>query len=145
MLHGLPAPIHGTIMALLLILNTVLWAIPVYAFIVVKLLTPAGAARDRVSRLVAWLAQNWAGVNSWMAQVFMRIEWDLRVNAHLDPKKQLECGWPERLANTAIHLLTFRRQHYNLRLQPPSPPLRWRAHRISRCRPPQADHQQIPH
>jgi len=88
MLHGLPAPIHGTIMALLLILNTVFWAIPVYVFIVVKLLTPAGAARDQVSRLVAWLAQNWAGVNSWLSQVFMRIEWDLRVNAQLDPKGQ---------------------------------------------------------
>ncbi|MGH8555450.1 MAG: acyltransferase, partial [Gammaproteobacteria bacterium] len=76
MLHRLPAPIHGVIMSLLLILNTVFWAIPVYLMILVKLVTPKGRLRDAVSQVVARLAQTWATVNSLLAQVFLRIEWD---------------------------------------------------------------------
>lgn len=93
MLHVLPAPLHGAIMVVLLILNTVFWVIPVYALVLVKLLMPAGAARDTVSRGVAALAQNWAGVNSWMAGTLMRIEWNIRIDADLDPRGQyLACS-----------------------------------------------------
>ncbi|MGH8457634.1 MAG: acyltransferase, partial [Stenotrophobium sp.] len=68
MLSFLPATLHGIIVVLMFTLNTLFWAAWVYAAILLKLLTPSGTAlRARASRLVAWLAQNWAGVNAWMS------------------------------------------------------------------------------
>ncbi|MEQ1439692.1 acyltransferase [Fontimonas sp. SYSU GA230001] len=88
MLSFLPAPLHGAVMMVLLIVNTLIWAVPVYAAILLKLLAPRGAARDAVSRLVAWLAQNWAMVNVALVDLLMRIDWDIHVDAQLDPKGQ---------------------------------------------------------
>lgn len=93
MLHRLPAPLHGAIMSVLLIVNTVFWAIPVYLMVLVKLVTPRGKPRDAVSHVVAKLAQTWAGVNSLLAQWLMRIEWDLRIEAGITPNGQyLACS-----------------------------------------------------
>ena len=89
MLHWLPAPLLGVLSSLLLILNTVFWVVPVYALIALKLLTPKGsAARDRVSRGVAWLAQQWAMINVRMTDAIMRIDWDVRLHAAIDPRGQ---------------------------------------------------------
>ncbi|HEY0975303.1 MAG TPA: acyltransferase [Solimonas sp.] len=92
MLHRLPAPLHGLIVALLLVANTILWATLVYATFILKLLAPRGAARDAVSRLAAWLAQNWAMCNVGLSWLTMRIEWDVRIHTPLDPRgKYLVC------------------------------------------------------
>ena len=88
MLHFLPAPLLGTVMALLLFINTVFWVIPVYATTLIKLLTPKGAARDMVSRWVAWGAQNWASVNTWLSDHLLRTRWDIRGVDQLDRKGQ---------------------------------------------------------
>ncbi len=40
MLTFLPAPILGAIMAVLLLINTVFWVIPVYTVVLIKLVTP---------------------------------------------------------------------------------------------------------
>lgn len=88
MLHLLPAPIHGVLILLIFVVNTLFWAVPVYAAILLKLISPPGRARDAVSRLTAWLAQNWAGCNSFFSRVLMRVDWDIRIDAALDPKGQ---------------------------------------------------------
>lgn len=93
MIHWLPGPIHGVIMATLLLLNTLFWIVPVYLLIIVKLILPRGRLFDQVSRLVAFLAQTWAMCNTLLARAFMRIEWDIRLPAGLDPRGQyLACA-----------------------------------------------------
>ena len=88
MLHYLPGPLQGAIIVLLLIINTVFWAIPVYALILIKVLLPQGALRDLVSRGVAWNAQRWAFTNTLLVRVFMRVDWEIRLDAEVKPAGQ---------------------------------------------------------
>jgi 1-acyl-sn-glycerol-3-phosphate acyltransferase len=83
-----PAWLAASITFPLFVLNLVFWAIPVYVAIFVKLLTPAGAARDRVSRLVAWLAQQWAHCNVLMYESLVDVHWEIRIDADLSPQGQ---------------------------------------------------------
>lgn len=93
MLHWLPGPILGVIMALLLLLNTVFWVTQLYILVIIKLLIPVKALRDPLSRLIAWVAQTWAMCNTLVARALMRIEYDNRLPAQLDPKGQyLACA-----------------------------------------------------
>jgi 1-acyl-sn-glycerol-3-phosphate acyltransferase len=78
MLQFLPAPLLGTFMSLLLLLNTMFWVVPVYITTLIKLITPKGPARDAVSRSVAWGAQSWARVNVWLSNRLLSIRWDVR-------------------------------------------------------------------
>ncbi|WP_029890037.1 acyltransferase [Polycyclovorans algicola] len=89
MLNGLPAPLHGAIMALLLLINTVFWVVPVYALILLKLLTPGGTAPRRVlDRAIAWLAQRWAMCNVVLSKVLMAVDVEVNIDADLSPKGQ---------------------------------------------------------
>ncbi|MGH8461865.1 MAG: acyltransferase [Stenotrophobium sp.] len=90
MLRFLPGPLHGAIIMLLFMFNTICWATLVYAAVLLKLFTPKGSGlRDRVSRLVSWLAQHWAAVNTWLCKLFMKpITWDIRMDAPVDPQGQ---------------------------------------------------------
>ncbi|WP_051362116.1 acyltransferase [Solimonas soli] len=89
MFQWLPGPLLGVLASLLLVLNTALWIGPVYALILIKLLTPKGSrARDFVSRGIAWSAQHWALFNVWMTDAIMRIRWDIRMHTVIDPRGQ---------------------------------------------------------
>lgn len=89
MLRYLPAPLQGSVMALLLVLNTLFWATPLYLVVLLKLLTPRRSwARDALSRLAARLAQNWSSCNVWFSAALQHIEWDVRISAALDPRGQ---------------------------------------------------------
>lgn len=88
MLSFLRGPVLGTITLLVLSVHTLLWAALVYVVILFKVLTPPGALRNRLSRLTAWLAQNWAALNTVYVRWLMRIDWDVRINAELNPKGQ---------------------------------------------------------
>jgi 1-acyl-sn-glycerol-3-phosphate acyltransferase len=88
MLSFLPAPLHGVFIMTLFIINTICWAIPVYVMVFFKVLLPKGALRDRVSAAAAWFAQHWALTNTILVHVFMRVEWDLRMNMNVSPKGQ---------------------------------------------------------
>jgi 1-acyl-sn-glycerol-3-phosphate acyltransferase len=88
MLQFLPAPVIGVIMLSLLIGNTLFWAVPVYACIFLKLLTPRGPLRDVISRAAAGLAQTWAAINSALVDVLLAVKWDIRIDTELDPKGQ---------------------------------------------------------
>ncbi len=88
MLRAFPAPLVGATMFLLLVLNTLLWVIPVYACVLLKLVAPGRAARDTMSRAAAWFAQTWAMWNSTMVNVLLPIQWDIRIEPTLNPKGQ---------------------------------------------------------
>ncbi|SFF48446.1 1-acyl-sn-glycerol-3-phosphate acyltransferases [Fontimonas thermophila] len=110
MLRFLPAPVVGVIMLLLLIINTLLWAVPVYTAILLKLLT-WGRARDAMSRLTAWLAQNWAGVNVVLVDALLPIDWDIRIETALNPKGQyLVCANHQSWNDIVVLMRTFGRR-----------------------------------
>lgn len=89
MLHRMPAGVQGAIMAVILVVNTLFWATPVYAVIAFKVLMPEKSrARDRASRLAAALAQRWSLCNVWFSDRLMRVRWDIRIDAELDPRGQ---------------------------------------------------------
>lgn len=93
MIHFLPRPVHGVIMALLLLTNTVFWVIPLYILVVIKLLLPITAVRHRLSDVMSLLAQTWAACNSLLANHLMRIDWDIRLPANLHRRGQyLACA-----------------------------------------------------
>ncbi len=83
MLGFLPAPITGVIVALLLLVNLLVWAVPVYALIFIKLLT-RGSARNRISAWIALTVQNWAAVNTWILRNLLDMQWDIRGVENLD-------------------------------------------------------------
>lgn len=84
MLRFLPAPLHGAIIFIMLIVNTVFWAVPLYVTVLFKLLTPRDSkARDMLSHLASALAQRWAFINALMVRVCMKIEWDIRIEGEI--------------------------------------------------------------
>ncbi len=111
MLSRLPAPITATVMFVLFVSNLVFWAIPVYITIFLKLLTPPGKARDQVSRLVAWLAQQWAHVNVMLYEPLTGVRWDIRIDADLSPQGQyLVCSNHPPWTDIHVLLRTFGRR-----------------------------------
>lgn len=89
MLRFLPGFLLGTIMALLLVINTLFWATPVYVGLLFKVLTPEGSRlRDRLSRLMAWFAQQWAFRNTWFIENLIGVEHDLRIHADVKANGQ---------------------------------------------------------
>lgn len=111
MLSFLPPPVLGLIMLIVLAVHTLLWAAAVYAVIFIKLLTPRGALRDRLSRLTAWLAQQWAVLNTVYVDALMKVEWDLRVNAELSPRGQyLVCANHQSWNDIFVLIKTFGRR-----------------------------------
>ena len=111
MLGFLPAPVRGVIMALLLIVNTLFWAVPVYVMIFVKLLTPRGPVRDGVSRITAALAQHWAMVNVWLVDTLLPMRWDLRIDAETSPQGQyLVCANHQTWNDILVLIKTFGRK-----------------------------------
>ncbi|MDB5969541.1 MAG: acyltransferase [Hydrocarboniphaga sp.] len=80
---------RGAVMALLLVINTVFWATPVYVLIFFKLFTPVGSrARDWLSRGASALAQTWAAVNTWFVDCFLPTRWDIRIAADINAQGQ---------------------------------------------------------
>jgi 1-acyl-sn-glycerol-3-phosphate acyltransferase len=107
----LPAPLCGALMMLLLVVNTLFWAVPVYVAILLKVLTPRGAARDAVSRLTAWLAQQWAMVNVWLVDTLLPLRWDIRIDANLSPRGQyLVCANHQSWNDILVLIKTFGRK-----------------------------------
>lgn len=89
MLSFLPAPLHGAVIFVLVLVNTLFWASLLYLAVLVKLLTPKGSgARDAVSLLASGLAQQWAHCNTLIARIFMKVEWDVRIHCPLSPQSQ---------------------------------------------------------
>jgi 1-acyl-sn-glycerol-3-phosphate acyltransferase len=111
MLTFLPAPLTGAIMLVVLIVHTVLWASIVYVAIFLKILSPPGRARDAASRLTAWLAQQWAALNTVYVRWLLRIDWTVRIDAELSPKGQyLVCANHQSWNDIFVLMQTFGRK-----------------------------------
>lgn len=93
MISFLPRPLHGLLMAILLLANTIFWVLPLYALVILKLLLPIKPVRHALSDLMSLLAQSWAACNSFYANHLMRIDWDIRLPANLNRRGQyLACA-----------------------------------------------------
>ena len=111
MLTFLPAPVVGTIMMTVLIVHTLIWASVVYVAIFLKLIAPTRGLRDAASRLTAWLAQQWAVLNTVWVRWLLRVEWDVRIEADLSPRGQyLVCANHQSWNDIFVLMQTFGRK-----------------------------------
>ncbi len=78
MLSFLPAPLIGLIVSALFVLNLVLWAIPVYTAIFIKLLVPWRPWRRGMTRVMDRLCSGWSRGNSLLAEICHRRRWEIR-------------------------------------------------------------------
>jgi 1-acyl-sn-glycerol-3-phosphate acyltransferase len=70
------ATLRGVLTMLLMVLNLVIWATPLYLVAIVKLL-PFGRLRVHCDRLLVWLAQNWISGNQLVFRLTQNIRWDV--------------------------------------------------------------------
>jgi 1-acyl-sn-glycerol-3-phosphate acyltransferase len=78
MVRAVPAPIRGVLVLTLITANTVIWAVPVYAMIVLKLVVPARRWRQGCERVLIRCAEGWIGVNSAVLACALPTAWDVR-------------------------------------------------------------------
>ena len=108
MLTFLPAPVTGALMILILCVHTLVWAGFVYLAVILKLLSPTRGLRDACSRLAAWLAQRWAVLNTVWVRWFLKVEWEIRIDADLSPKAQyLVCANHQSWNDIFVLMQTF--------------------------------------
>jgi len=88
MLQFLPPAIVGVVMFVLLVLNTMIWMVPIYLATLFKLIVPVRSTRDAASRVAAQSAENWATVNIWVYDRLIRTQWDIRGVERLDHNGQ---------------------------------------------------------
>ncbi|MDN5873954.1 MAG: acetyltransferase, partial [Sinobacteraceae bacterium] len=73
-MRTLSACLRGTVATALLLANILVWMLPVYALILVKLCT-AGTARSRVSQWIANCAQQWGAICVWIWKRVSGVHW----------------------------------------------------------------------
>jgi 1-acyl-sn-glycerol-3-phosphate acyltransferase len=78
MLSFLPHALRGVLTALLVGLNTVLWAALLFVIAFLKVMVPLRAWRELCTRALIAIATAWVSVNSAMFEVFHRIHWVIR-------------------------------------------------------------------
>lgn len=88
MLRFLPGWLTGTILSVLLIVNTLFWATPLLAFGVLKLLSPVRSLRDLFSRAASACGQNWITLNTWFGDTLLPTRWQIRGVDQLDLRGQ---------------------------------------------------------
>lgn len=75
-------PILSTIRGILVLsayaLNTLFWAVPVYATAIVKFLFPIQMVRKYCDIILNWCASAWVGVNNLTMRVFCNISWHVQ-------------------------------------------------------------------
>jgi 1-acyl-sn-glycerol-3-phosphate acyltransferase len=75
MLASLPAFLRIPLAIALLILNTIVHVLPLFALTFVKLLLPLQGARVAMSRVLVAIAESWIAVNSALFDLFTRTRW----------------------------------------------------------------------
>jgi 1-acyl-sn-glycerol-3-phosphate acyltransferase len=90
----LPEIVRGSLSLALLILNTVFWCIPLFILAAVKALVPLESWRQRCSRMLNAIAENWIWVNNQIHKLFADTRWDVQ---GLDALER--SGWYLVLAN----------------------------------------------
>lgn len=77
MLSFLPGFVKGPLAAVLVILNTICWCLPLFAVALLKLVFPLRGWRRGCSRALVWIAENWISVNNRITDLMQRIDWDI--------------------------------------------------------------------
>lgn len=78
MLDRLPAPLKGTLAALLILLDTVILFPVLLLFAILKLLIPVTPVRKACTVVLNRIAWLWIGFNNLLVDVLHRVEWDVR-------------------------------------------------------------------
>ena len=78
MLSFLPHALRGVLVALLIGLNTVFCATPLFVIALFKAVIPLRAWRELCTRALIAIATAWVSVNSAMFEVFHRTHWVIR-------------------------------------------------------------------
>jgi len=111
MLTFLPAPVTGAIMLVVLVVHTLMWAAVVYVGIFLKIIAPGRRARDAASRLTAWLAQQWAVLNTVYVGALLKVDWRIAIDAELSPRGQyLVCANHQSWNDIFVLMQTFGRK-----------------------------------
>ena len=74
MLKLLPAPIRGLMSAAALVLNTIFWCLPLYAFALLRWMP---GLKDPCSKGMIWAAESWIAGNSAFVALFTNLNWDV--------------------------------------------------------------------
>jgi 1-acyl-sn-glycerol-3-phosphate acyltransferase len=85
MLSFLPHALRGVLTSLLIGLNTVFWAAPLFLIAFLKFVVPFRPWRDLCTRVLIAIATAWVSVNSALFEVFHRIHWVIRGVDELAP------------------------------------------------------------
>lgn len=93
MLSWLPSPVQGTILLMLLVLNTLFWCFFLFLLVILKVVVPVQSFRRWVSLGLTWIAQSWAAGNSLAVKHLLDVHWDVRLPEGIDPNGQyLACA-----------------------------------------------------
>lgn len=88
MLNFLPGPLKGSLIVLLVILNTAFWMPLLISCAVFKAIFPLRIIQKIMTKLGIGIATNWISFNSALFSLFHKIEWDIRGLDGLDKN-----GW----------------------------------------------------
>ena len=77
MLSFLPASMKGTLILILVILNTLFWMPILVVGAVLKIIVPIEIIKKVVTKTLIACATNWVSMNSFFMALFLEIEWDI--------------------------------------------------------------------
>ena len=83
------ATLRGAFTLALIVLNTVLWGVPLLCLAAVKLLVPARAARESLGRGLIALAENWISSNNLILRFTRALRLELRGETRLGQGRAL--------------------------------------------------------
>lgn len=84
MLNFLPGPLKGSLIVLLVLINTLFWMPILMVGALLKLIIPLPFIKKIVTTTLIAAATNWISVNSALFALFHKIEWDVRGLEGLD-------------------------------------------------------------
>lgn len=87
MLAFLPSFIKGPMAAMLVILNTVFWFIPILLVAILKVLLPIPSWQRLCARALTWFAEHWITINNIIADLTQRVHWDIELPADLGERE----------------------------------------------------------
>jgi len=78
MMETLRETIRGSLSLLLYLLNTIFWCIPLFAFVIAKAVIPLESWRQKCSRMLNGIAENWIWVNNQNQKMVGNTHWEVQ-------------------------------------------------------------------
>lgn len=109
MSYILPGAVRGSLSLIFYILNTLFWCIPLFALVATKAAVPLESWRQKCSRMLNAIAENWIWVNNQNQKLVGNTHWDVKGIDTLD-----RSGWYLVLANhqSCADILVLQRVFY---------------------------------